>query len=371
MARVRGRPGPLPACLALVALSTLLAKEPASGGGDAWTSNLSLDSALLPLAADPRDSLAVYAGASSNLYKTLDGGTTWGIVGSLPAGSPVFSLAIDPTGQRVYAGSQGVADVFRSVDGGSTWEALSFGGSLGAYPRSLAVDPSNAGIVYAGLARDGLPGGSLLKSTDSGATWTATIAGLPTAGGGPAVLAIVIDPQTPSVLYAGLDRSGVYKSVNGGIRWEAAGLPSHTVNGLAVDPTATSTLYAATAAGMFKTTDGASSWRESSSGLRDPGGSVLAMQAVAIDPIHPQTLYAGAAQMGGVYRSLDGGATWGPWNEGLTDPRVLSLAIDSTGTQLHAGTRAGVFDRSVPAERLVIRSPRRRPSPRLLELPRP
>jgi hypothetical protein len=359
--------------LALAGLG-LFAPGPARGGVDVWTSNLAADSSLLPVGADPVDPMAVYAGTSTNLFKTLDGGASWGIVGSLPAGSPIFSLAIDPTGQTVYAGSREVADVFRSSDGGATWEALSFGGSLGAYPRSLGVDPSNAAIVYAGLARDGSPGGSLLKSSDSGDTWTATIAGLPASGGVPAVLSLAIDPVSPTTVYAGLEGAGVYKSANGGVLWEATGLGSVctdcTVHGLAIDSTATATLYAATDAGMFRTTDGGVIWRDINGGLRDPGGFVRAIRAVVIDPVRPEVIYAGTADAG-VFRSLDRGITWSAWSEGLADQRILSLGIDVTGTQVHAGTPTGVFDRTLAPERLLILPPRNRPAPRLVELPRP
>jgi hypothetical protein len=72
--------------------------------------------------------------------------------------------------------------------------------------------------------------------------------------------------------------------------------------------------------------------------------------ALAIDPVTPTTVYAGTSG-GGVFKSSDGGAHWSPFNNGLTTP-VTSLAIDSTGKNLHAASDAfygstGVFDYTV------------------------
>jgi photosystem II stability/assembly factor-like uncharacterized protein len=66
--------------------------------------------------------------------------------------------------------------------------------------------------------------------------------------------------------------------------------------------------------------------------------------ALAIDPAAPTTIYAGT-QGGGIFRSTDGGSTWTAFNTGLSNMNVTTLAISSTGTTLHAGTRGGgVFE---------------------------
>ena len=65
--------------------------------------------------------------------------------------------------------------------------------------------------------------------------------------GGP-IIALAIDPATPTTLYAGTDFGGVFKSTDGGENWSAAntGLTSGDVNALAIDPETPTTLYAGT-----------------------------------------------------------------------------------------------------------------------------
>ncbi len=82
------------------------------------------------------------------------------------------------------------------------------GGSI----RALAIDPLSPSTVYAGT-----PGGGVLKSTNGGATWSASNNGLTNAN----VRALAIDPRTPNTVYAGIDSDipcprGVFKSTNGG-----------------------------------------------------------------------------------------------------------------------------------------------------------
>jgi hypothetical protein len=62
--------------------------------------------------------------------------------------------------------------------------------------------------------------------------------------------------------------------------------------------------------------------------------------SLIVDPVAPSVVYAGTAW--GVFRNRHG--KWMPWNAGLTSPHVFSLAIDSAGHRLHAGTLGGAFD---------------------------
>ena len=64
------------------------------------------------------------------------------------------------------------------------------------------------------------------------------------------------------------------------------------------------------------------------------------MTALAIDPTHPETLYA-ATGWRGIFRSTDAGKSWHPFNAGLTDHDVRALALDATGQTLYAGTAGG------------------------------
>ncbi|HEV2063622.1 MAG TPA: hypothetical protein VGS00_03645, partial [Thermoanaerobaculia bacterium] len=114
------------------------------------------------------------------------------------------------------------------------------------------------------------------------------------------------------------------------------GLPdSHSVAALVVDPAVPTTLYCG-AGGVWKSIDAGGHWTAAASGF-PPDVSV---SALAMDRATPTTVYAGT-QSSGVFRSTDGGSSWSAFNVGLTNMNVTALAIDPTGTSLHAGTPGG------------------------------
>ena len=123
-------------------------------------------------------------------------------------------------------------------------------------------------------------------------------------------------------------------SVSAGVNtWTTNGPEGGSVRELAIDPVHPATLYAAAASGgLFKSTDGGGSWRAiNSSNVLD----------LAIDPSTPSTLYAGTD--GGVLKSTDGGESWTGIAAGLMS-FVRTLAIDpSAPATLYAGTGGGVF----------------------------
>ncbi|MEI6205239.1 MAG: FG-GAP-like repeat-containing protein [Desulfuromonadales bacterium] len=167
---------------------------------------------------------------------------------------------------------------------------------------------------------------------------------------GGTVYTIAIDRSNPQTLYAGTWGGGVFKSTNGGSSWSAinSGLTKSTINALAIDPSTPQTVYAGTwGGGVFKSTNGGSSWSAVNSGLTNSNVSSL-----ALDPSTPQTVYAGTSG-GGVFKSTNGGSSWSAVNSGLTNSYVRSLAIDpSTPQTVYAGTNgASVFktiDTSAP-----------------------
>jgi len=154
------------------------------------------------------------------------------------------------------------------------------------------------------------------------------------------VYTLAIDPSTPSTLYAGTTRGGVFKSTDSGASWTNVGLTlwATTVYALAIGPSTPSTIYAGTNGGVFQSTNGGGGWT-------NVGFADQHVAALAIDPSTPSTLYAGTLG-GGVFQSTDSGASWSAVNTGLTDLNVRALAIDpSTPGTLYAGTNlGGVFD---------------------------
>ena len=152
------------------------------------------------------------------------------------------------------------------------------------------------------------------------------------------ILALAIDPLTPTTLYAAMDGGGLFKTTDGGASWNATGLTNISVLALAIDPLTPTTLYAGVYGGPVKSADGGASW--SATGL-----TAIDVYSVAIDPLTPTTLYAGTN--GAVHKSTDSGASWNAtgslldyprwWTNNPAFARVSSVAIDFvTPTTLYA-----------------------------------
>jgi photosystem II stability/assembly factor-like uncharacterized protein len=146
---------------------------------------------------------------------------------------------------------------------------------------------------------------------------------------GGAVHALASAPSNPQTLYAASD-AGVFRSSDGGVNWTLAGSvtdPTH----LAIDPTTESTVYVATESEVMKSTDGASTWRL----LPLPSG--VHISAVVIDPKRPETIYVGSScpdptyalqfgQQPGIIKSTDGGTPWIRFSRRLSSRGVPTAA---------------------------------------------
>jgi photosystem II stability/assembly factor-like uncharacterized protein len=260
-----------------------------------------------------------------------------------PDGGTVLALAVAPDDpDALYAGTQD-GGVFKSVDAGESWFAM---GLRERTVTALAVDPRQPDVIYAGVANQGLYQG-LYQSRDGGSTWLR--------GTGPidsgSVEQILIDPLRPANVYAlfsqGLSRS-VLRTRDGGRSWALAsrGLPAD-VAALAIDPKHPDLLYAGTTDhGVYSSNDGAGHWRRRNRGTPPPS-----LTALAVDTVKTSRLYAGTVNRG-VYLSLDGGVTWkkAPSSPPRSSIQVLVAQPGSLGV-VWAGTipngpdalRGGVF----------------------------
>jgi photosystem II stability/assembly factor-like uncharacterized protein len=198
-------------------------------GGEHWTSvwgaNNGLQSSLNTVAMDPGNPGTLYAGVgdafsaapstvATGVSKSTDGGATWNFTGLKNTAATVLVIdTADPT--ILYAGTQGIyteprgfRGLFKSRDGGASWEAFSDG---------------------------------LTALTDIGATITA----------------MVIAPNHSNLLYVGTSGGGVYKSVDGAASWEKfnEGLTNLEIRALVIAPGSTTNLYAATSNGVFRILD--------------------------------------------------------------------------------------------------------------------
>jgi cysteine-rich repeat protein len=249
----------------------------------------------------------------------------------------VTTIAVDPSNPSVIYAGTSVNGVYKTVDGGVNWSNDTVG-LTSSYMLSVVIDPMTPSTVYAGTF-----GGGVFKTIDSGLNWTPANTGLTDTTG----IQLVIDPSTPSTLYVATF-AGVFKSIDGAANWSPAstGLTSlTTLQALAIDPVTPSTLYVASYGdGVFKTIDGAATWAASNTGLPS-----LFAQDLAIDPMTPTTLFVGLATTPSVHKSVDGGATWADSSFGLTsvsfsllvDPVVPGRVWAGMGSGLHRSNDGG------------------------------
>jgi photosystem II stability/assembly factor-like uncharacterized protein len=204
------------------------------------------------MAISPFNSNIVFA--TGNVYDaayligvshTSDGGTTWEH-DTIDLGTRGWAVAFDGVdSNRVYVGGDSAYSypaLLISTDLGATWTMSHEG--LTSTVNVLLTIPGDGQTVYAGTNN------GLFRSTDAGATWTATPLTQQ-------VRTLVADPVDPANVYAGTYGAGVYASTDGGTTWNPmnTGLTCNNVLSLALRPGAENTLYAGTEGGsVFKTT---------------------------------------------------------------------------------------------------------------------
>jgi photosystem II stability/assembly factor-like uncharacterized protein len=288
-----------------------------------------------------------YIGAvDGGVWKSDDYGRTWEPIFDQQPTQSIGAIAVAPSDPKVIYVASGeglqrpdlsVGDgIYKSNDGGSTWSHL--GLRNGQQIPALAVDPHDPNRVFAAVL--GHPYGSnpdrgIFRSLDGGATWEKVLYKDENTGGSD----VKIDPSNPNIVYASLWQSrlgpwednnsfegtngGLFKSTDGGTTWRKVtrGLPDDLVQiNVAIAPSQTSRLYATLSTthpssyasdeglGFFRSDDGGESWFRVTSDPRPAmkiGGGDLPVARV--DPKNPDVVYSASLV---TVRSTDGGKTW-------------------------------------------------------------
>ena len=213
--------------------------------------------------------------------------------------------------------------VFRSIDGGATWQNVLYKDeNTGAV--DLAFDPSNAQTVYAVLwaARQAPweigesfkgPGSGLFKSTDGGSTWQPLTGGLPTVAQGLGRIGIAIAPSDPRRMYALVDakEGGVYRSDDAGANWQRVNHEERVWGRgsdfacVRIDPKDKDVIYIANTS-TYRSMDGGASFTAIKGA---PGGDDY--HTIWINPDDPSIILLASDQ--GATISVNGGETWSSW----------------------------------------------------------
>jgi photosystem II stability/assembly factor-like uncharacterized protein len=243
----------------------------------------------------------VYVGvASGGVWKTTNNGTTWEPVFDKESVSTIGDIAIAPsdpsivwvgTGEPNNRQSSSWGDgVYKSLDGGKTWKKM--GLEATRHIGRMVVHPKNPEVAYVaalGHLWGPNPERGVYKTTDGGKTWSQVLKINDDTG----VSDIAMDPESPDTLYAAAyERRRTPYGFNGGGPDSA----------------------------IYKTTDGAVTWRKLTKGLPYENGGETGRIGLDIYRKDPNIVYALVQhEKGGIYRSEDKGETWKKMSD--TNPR--------------------------------------------------
>jgi photosystem II stability/assembly factor-like uncharacterized protein len=273
--------------------------------GATWTEKTGSFSSIDLIAVDPRNADIVYFIVTTDLWKSASGGSSpWMIRNGWPPNPRIENFAIDPRSpSTIYAGTSNDG-VFRSRDGGATWEQASSGLAELAIPsvrrpiyegiREIEVSPAAGSPVYLTHQYRGV-----YTSDNGGNRWHEANDGLTATR----VWAVEVDRHAPSVIYAATYMNGVWRSADGGRHWTRRGLTGRTVTDVTLDPVRRHVVWAATSTGLYRSGNDGRTWKRRLK-LKDRSVSV-----VAIAPSNHRFIYAGTFERG-LYRSWNGGRTW-------------------------------------------------------------
>lgn len=304
-----------------------------------------------------------YEGLNYRMIGPFRAGRTVGVVG-IPSQPNVFFMGMNNGG------------VWKTDDYGRTWGPIFDDAPTGSV-GDVAVSASNPSIIYVGsgegLHRPDLSvGDGVFKSTDGGKSWVHM--GLDDVQ---QIARIIVHPTNPDMVmvaglghpYGGNEMRGVFRTTNGGKTWEKVLYIDHNTGAIQVefDPTNPAVLFASmwehqegpwenasfsgTNSGLYKSTDGGSTWRQLTTGLPTATNG-LGRVGIGISQSNPKIIYAtvDARQLGGIYRSEDGGESWLRINE---DRRLWGRGSDFAEIKVHPKNPEVVFVANVASYKSV------------------
>ncbi|MGA9853544.1 MAG: glycosyl hydrolase [Gammaproteobacteria bacterium] len=258
----------------------------------------------------------------------------WRLIGPFRGGRSVAVAGVASEPRTFYFGATG-GGVWKTTDGGISWQNVSDKFFKTSPVGALAVAPSDPNVIYAGMGEsairgDMITGDGIYKSMDAGKAWQHM--GLENTH---VISEIVVAPDDPDTVYVAAlghvfgpnSERGIYKSTDGGKTWKKVLYKNDETGGIdiAMDPHNPRILFASLwqayrrpwtlssggpGSGLYKSTDAGETWKNISTNTGLPTG-ILGKIGVSVSGADPNRVYAIIeAKQGGVFRSDDDGATW-------------------------------------------------------------
>jgi photosystem II stability/assembly factor-like uncharacterized protein len=281
---------------------------------------------VFSLAVHPKKPQIVYAGADDGIYQSRDGGARFERLDSPMNTRHVWKIAIDPVDPDVIFAGTRPAALFRSRDGGRTWEQLSVDMAEECenvrIPRvtSLAVDPSDHRVVWAGVEVDGVR-----RSRDGGETWSRIAGGL----SDPDIHDVAVSVAESTTVLTSTPRE-IFASSDTGESWQGLGVGKHfhfpycrSIALRADDPrvifVATGDSAIGSTGAIQRSKDGGQTWEM----LPLPCEPNTPMWTFATHPADPGLILA-CSHYGQLFASKDGGDSWAKLRREFTEIRALA-----------------------------------------------
>ena len=308
-----------------------------------WSGNANAGGRVASIACHPTNAALAYIGtASGGVWKTVDSGANWTPLTDAMPNLNTGAVRIDRNfPETIYAGtgeyvSGSLGDgLYRSLDGGLTWSTLVSSSILGSRCSGLEVISGTSATSPATIHWTGSSG--YRRSTTGGNSWS--ISGL-----NADCSDLAVNRTDPQIVYVARRSSGIYKSTNGGTSFTllSGGLPTtgFTRIVMSIAPSAPATLYAAFVSsstsgleGLYKTIDSGATWTRLTATPDFPNPQGSWDLSIGIDPTNANHLYCGGVspvyQIAGVIESTNGGTSW--------------TEISATGGQIHPDQQCIAF----------------------------
>ena len=371
----------------------LLAMWRSTNGGSSWTQLVNTPNYLgtqasydSTLAVDPHNTNIVYAagaGGTNSFIESTNSGNSWSDISTAVSGtSPHAShhgIAFDADGHLLDGNDGGIWRLDNPLVGAQAWTDITSNLQIGQY-ISGALDPTNPNSAYGGSQGNGTSqftgstvwtalesgdngavrinpqtpttlyhqspssvfgaAGIVRVSTNGGATWTNATTGITTSDPQSYFAPLNIDPNNGNHLFFGTNR--VYETTNGASSWAPISTTNTNgwtttgaINALAVAPSSPTTIYASAGGHVFVTTNDGAAWTQIDT--PNPVANLL------VSPTNSQTVFAVTSTFGvpHVFETTNGGTLWTNITGNLPDLPTYSIALN--GSTLYVGNDNGVW----------------------------